>query len=1139
MTPLRPGVRIRRGPSSLPLPLPLVSTSRTVSPPKPRWWRRVRFFEVVLFTAPPLLLALYFLGAATLDYHRLTQFDDWWSRTAHVQRFLWFRLRSAWTLPAALRLDQRLTPEDNRRALVNIAVDEGEWERFQTDPAMNWGEGVEALVVEDPDYRSGDLRTSVARGDLHKVELRPRGDTSVHWTSEKKTLSIKTSRGKLYKGNRTTVFSCKEVLPSYIANSLAEDFGLFATPTAVVPVFLNNRFYGMFREFAPPDETFLRRHQLIPGNIFRGDTAERGEYFKGLPRELFLNPYIWDRVAKNDRPGAIGDVALRQFIASVNSSTFEEFERLESMLDRGELAKLLALELVVGDPYHMSGVHNQFWYEDSSSGKLHPLPWDLRLLELQHPPPGSNLNRFWRSVLRDPRIFADAMRVVSEWLEDDKLYRLAEARVTEIWNTYRDGFEFDRLRAGVISDVGEPQEVLRVLRHNLDELGRWTRDARVAYQATRLRDDLWILDCVIEGRIGVVLTELDVGGVPCDIQLFADVDSSGVEDQSDLPVAVAWDDSARPKQPWRVLERLPLLPGCAAGLPLTQSPLHYRFFAYVTARPGAPPVTFLQPRFADASSGADCDVRTLEARAPIPGSASWHPWRMRPPSNPYIRKLSWKEVQASARKEPPQIPSAGWHGQGGFQVDIEAKEMRLRGEVHLEADLFVPEGTTLVVEPGTTVVLDPDVSILSRGRTRAEGTDSQPIVFRNAAPDLPWGSLALQGGGANDSSFEHCRFTGGGGALLENVEYTGMVCVHWARARFENCEFTANMRCDDALHVDKGEVDVVSCWLHDTNADALDYDMSGGEIRDCKIERARNDGLDLMTCWPRIIGNTIQDSGDKGISIGEASTPLVLANRITGCNRGIEVKDSSEPVLVQNEITGNKVGVMARLKNWRYDRAGWPKIVRSVVTRNGQDLDLEKGSRLTPLDAQIGAADPEAPVRASVSSSTEDLGWLLAPYGPADSSAAGARLIDSEKFQDDFVSPCKSWRFDGGIPSLAKRSDDLVARVRVGPGRIARKVAWDLGDRSSDYQLVLEMSGTGLSAASVAVVAEGEAVETAQQTKACALGEGEDRYAFTTLTLAPGKYRALVLSVTPSQQTGTLALHGWKLFAIPRAPEGR
>ena len=75
----------------------------------------------------------------------------------------------------------------------------------------------------------------------------------------------------------------------------------------------------------------------------------------------------------------------------------------------------------------------------------------------------------------------------------------------------------------------------------------------------------------------------------------------------------------------------------------------------------------------------------------------------------------------------------------------------------------------------------------------------------------------------NGSRFRHVRFLGGGGALLERVEYKGMVDVHWADdVEFHSCEFAGNVRCDDAVNAVHADVDLFSCAFHDTAADAAD-----------------------------------------------------------------------------------------------------------------------------------------------------------------------------------------------------------------------------------------------------------------------------------------------------------------------------
>jgi hypothetical protein len=73
----------------------------------------------------------------------------------------------------------------------------------------------------------------------------------------------------------------------------------------------------------------------MPGNIFRADTAERGDYFKGLPREVFANPFIWDRAANNDRPGRVRHVVARAVPARPSTrARSKEHERFMQWLDR-------------------------------------------------------------------------------------------------------------------------------------------------------------------------------------------------------------------------------------------------------------------------------------------------------------------------------------------------------------------------------------------------------------------------------------------------------------------------------------------------------------------------------------------------------------------------------------------------------------------------------------------------------------------------------------------------------------------------------------------------------------------------------------------------------------------------------------
>ena len=106
-----------------------------------------------------------------------------------------------------------------------------------------------------------------------------------------------------------------------------------------------------------------------------------------------------------------------------------------------------------------------------------------------------------------------------------------------------------------------------------------------------------------------------------------------------------------------------------------------------------------------------------------------------------------------------------------------------------------------MIAAGTVLRLGPDISIVSRGRVIAEGTASQPIRVLADRPKVPWGTFALQGHGADSSRFGYVEFAEGGGALVDRIEYIGMVNVHRADGViFDHATFRDNVRSDDTFH---------------------------------------------------------------------------------------------------------------------------------------------------------------------------------------------------------------------------------------------------------------------------------------------------------------------------------------------------
>ena len=1048
----------------------------------------IRFKDVVIFSLIPLLVGAYLLAAALLDYHQHSQFKDWWSRHPDLNSFLLKRIWTATRFFKIITLQQQLDAEAADAGIIRLRVDPSQLHLWQRDGLALWDQWIDAALVHGSTF--------------HPVKLRKRGDTSIHWLTEKKSFTLKTSKSSLFKGYRRLAFTVKEVLPQYLTNRLAAQFGLLTPFSTITPVFLNDRFYGIYRAAELIDESFLRRQGRMPGNIFRGDTAERGEYFKGLPRNLFVNPYIWDRTAVVNSPSNDKLTIPQDFLLALHGTTFVDHLHLMNWLDQDEIARLFALMLIVGDPYHMSGVHNQFWYEDPSSGVLHPVPWDLRLLRLKASTrePLHRINDFLRVVLRNPLVSDHTFHLLSQYLADDKLLQQAERIVHDIYHRYQSHFEHDHLKRYLIPDVGAPSEVMAIFKDNLHLLKDWIRDSAIVYRAEIQTAHPIVLDFEARGYVGNDLHALEVAG---DLkstgatQLIADWNRNGILDASDPELPSQWSSTGAGGR-MALVSPLALLPGIDTQqrAEIKPAPLHYRLFIK-----GIDKTSRITAVHADLRNRATQEPARIAAWQPgrtISPTPSWHPWQY-PAPTPTIYRLS--------------------------------------GDAHLSSTMRIPKGSTLIIEAGAKVHMAPDVSILAWGRVFARGSQTQPITFLPAVKGQPWGAIALQGPGANGSLFEHAQFTGGGGATLGRITYKGMVSIHRATGvTFHHSTFSNNTRSDDALNAVHAKVDLYDCTFIQANADAVDFDYSFGVIQNCQFDLSGNDAIDLMTSAPKIVGNLIRRSGDKGISIGEASHPFIFNNYITECVRGVEIKDRSEPWLVHNLITKNRVGIVQAVKNWRYGSGGWGKLVNSALEDNEVDLRSDRASRLTQIGSILGA-----PTHKGLAAlDAQNIDWILAHYGIR-SSAQTAGLLDSWQeadattpklsvtFQDDFDALTDGWSSNNSVLRLKKDAQNLVTSLRGSSGYIAQPVDWDLSDPQFTYVVVFELTGRQVQSTELTLFSSAGASKHAFDMPAAT-----SSYTFASMKLQPAHYKAIQIAATSTANTSRIALHSYRLYALPQ-----
>lgn len=1015
-----------------------------------RVWRGLRFRDAILISLIPLSVLVYLVAAAVTQYRQMRLFDDFFSRGASVEQAFLGRWHAGLRLTAAMGLQQHLDAQTPDPAIIRLGIPGRGWDSLMDNNAASWDTWVHGTL----EYG----------GNTIKAKFRRRGDTSVHWLTQKRSMTVRTPKDDFYKSYRTFGLSGKDVLSAWAMNKMGIALGVLSSRTELAPVFINNRFYGLYRTVEPTDESYLRPIDRMPGNIFRGDRAERGEYLKGQPRDLFANPYIWDRPAKSDRWTGPGSGQLRYLLEDLAGTTFEDAQRFIAHFEKDELARHVAFLLAAGDPYHDDGVHNQLLYEDPSTHLLHPIPWDIRQLPLdglQHP-----LNEMYAGWLRDPFVVDAVTRDLAEEVSPTNGVRpVLDSMLEHAERRFAPYLAYDRDRADLIPNVGSRQEVMATLDRNLAILRRWLTDDTVAVGVQRAGSEA-VLDIETRGLVGA-----DLVGLASDrsarLRLWLDANLNGVHDASDPELVLRTGTGAG--APFTLARPAALYAGWTTDLGIRPGHIPYRFFVG-----GLPAGATLTPALLGRVGDAPVAVVPWAPGTPIRPASAWHPWRYPHPVGHTIR---------------------------------------LAGAVRLNETLKVPAEDTLVIAPGTTLRLAPDVSIVARGRVIARGTPSQRIRIIDDVPGKPWGSLVFFGPGADSSALTWADVSQGGGALIDGIEYTGMVNVHRGRGVLIDHDFLHdNVRSDDTFHALHSAVIITNTHFLRANGDAIDFDISTGIVTNDTIENSGNDGLDLMTSTPFIADNVITGSQDKGISIGEASRPIVFNNYIAHCVRGIEAKDRSEPLILNNELDSNGVGLRERRKNWRYGGGPWTTIALTRFVGNGITHDVF--SRQT-LWGTAGVDSLEERARPQMT----DMSWLYARLGLRPDAARLGRVAhwsrvppampaDSARFHDDLASLSDEWVRGAGATRLEKRNETLVMDIERGTGTAAKPVNWQL---PAGGRVIVEVAGRDLSGGRlVATSATGEASTT------FGVSPTDYQFRFVSLPLPAGNYRELRIEATPS-----------------------
>jgi len=117
-----------------------------------------------------------------------------------------------------------------------------------------------------------------------------------------------------------------------------------------------------------------------------------------------------------------------------------------------------------------------------------------------------------------------------------------------------------------------------------------------------------------------------------------------------------------------------------------------------------------------------------------------------------------------------------------------------------------------------------------------------------------------------------------------------------------------NGLAEDAINIVRSNFLINNCTFKNSFSDAVDIDFSSGTIADSTFLDIGNDSIDLSGSNVQIEGIKINNSSDKGISIGEKSHVNINHIDISNAKIALAVKDKST-VYIDKKLRTSSSGV--------------------------------------------------------------------------------------------------------------------------------------------------------------------------------------------------------------------------------------
>lgn len=769
---------------------------------------------------------------------------------------------------------------------------------------------------------SNDLKaqpaTFIYQGQSYSSKVRYRGETSVHWLSDKKSWRITIKDDNLPEGRRAIDFivpNGRDFLMEQFNFYRAKKMGLTVPWSELGILKVNGDSQGVFFIVEHWGKEFLEKNNLSADTNFYGESS--------INQLIWTDTRYWQKYTSNPDEPFDNFSDLQQLLELINNSSDAEFKKnIWQIVDEDNFYAWWTHMILAGS-VHQDWAHNIRPYFDRTIGKFQFIPWDVDSGQLAEKGLDRNFNPLISRVVQIPEFKLKRDLLLKAYVDDKKNLADDLAYYDELYAKTRIAFYQDPIKAFSSETFdSEVKRIRNLIKENFDFVKDYLDQAKLNTEIHLNQNGIISsVDIITTNPVPLMLKSFSVSSTPAvDFLVYLDSNNNKKFDVTDRFLGQV-------QSGVNLILRKPLELR-AVMRPKFADPSLYEAYEFLPTfmRLFLAPINYQAIRDLKINLSATNVITERQAKV---GFKFFDEGLFADFSRLTLTR------QEFLTEHPEFVPD---DGQG---VTLGP------GNYIFNKRVILPVGLKLTINPGTKIYLGQGVSIVAYDSVNLNGATTSPIMFQRLNQGQAWGILAIVG--APEVKIKHAQFEGGTSDVVNGAFFTGMVSIHRVKqvmidkSSFRRASVQANG--DDGVNIKYGKVNITDSVFERNFGDGLDLDFTDGEVRNSVFKDNGNDGLDISGSQLLLADLFISGSGDKGISVGEKSTATVKRAEVTKSNIGIAVKDSSTGELSESKIYGNNIGLSAYNKKPIFG-GGEMTIINVVFNDNKKETEIDAKSKI-------------------------------------------------------------------------------------------------------------------------------------------------------------------------------------------------